>query len=85
MQTANAEATRVTSETKNAQSPVTDTSLDGGSPEKTSLSTGVSSEVSDDISSDTSISTDTQNVNGKFEGNERERGVSKNMRTDAAI
>ena len=44
---------------------------------------GVSAE---DVSSDTSIPTSGQNVNGNFAGNaERERGVSKNVRTDTAM
>lgn len=96
LQTANAEATRVTSETKNAQSPVYETSSRPGSPQ----ASGVSGDVST-----TSIPTTTQNVksenqenaggtqgrprNGSedYEGSpkEKERGFSKNVRTDNAM
>lgn len=77
LQTANAEATRVTSETKNAQSPVYETSSRPGSPQ----ASGVTGDVST-----TSIPTNEQNVNGGSAGNaERERGFSKNVRTDNAM
>ena len=64
LQTANAEATRVTSETKNAQSPVYETSSRPGSPQ----ASGVSGDVST-----TSIPTTAQNVKG--EGAENTGGV----------
>ena len=96
LQTANAEATRVTSETKNAQSPVYETSSRPGSPQ----ASGVAGDVST-----TSIPTTAQNVksenqenaggtqgrarNGSedYEGSpkEKERGFSKNVRTDNAM
>lgn len=77
MQTANAEATRVTSETKNAQSPVYETSSRPGSPQ----TSGVTGDVSD-----TSIPTTGRNVNSENGGNAvRERGFSKNVRTDSAM
>ena len=99
MQTANAEATRVTSETKNAQSPVYETSSRPGSPQ----ASGVAGDVST-----TSIPTTAQNVKSEnqenaggtqgrtrsgqyvledYEGSpkEKERGFSKNVRTDNAM
>ena len=96
LQTANAEATRVTSETKNAQSPVYETSSRPGSPQ----ASGVAGDVST-----TSIPTTAQNVKSKnqenaegaqgrarngsedYEGSskEKERGFSKNVRTDNAM
>lgn len=96
LQTANAEATRVTSETKNAQSPVYETSSRPGSPQ----ASGVAGDVST-----TSIPTTTQNVKNEnrenaggtqgrarsgsedYEGSpkEKERGFSKNVRTDNAM
>lgn len=56
-----------------AASGSTNASLDGGSPEKTSLSAGVSSEASEASASTTSIPTKTQNVKG--EGAENTGGV----------
>ena len=77
MQTANAEATRVTSETKNAQSPVYETSSRPGSPQ----ASGVTGDVSI-----ASIPTTGRNVNSENGGNAvRERGFSKNVRTDNAM
>jgi hypothetical protein len=99
LQTANAEATRVTSETKNAQSPVYETSSRPGSPQ----ASGVAGDVST-----TSIPTTAQNVKSEnqenaggtqgrtrsgqyvledYEGSpkEKERGFSKNVRTDNAM
>lgn len=77
MQTANAEATRVTSETKNAQSPVYETSSRPGSPQ----ASGVTGDVSI-----ASIPTTGRNVNSENGGNAvRERGFSKNVRTDSAM
>lgn len=60
MQTANAEATRVTSETKNAQSPVYETSSKPGSPQ----ASGVTGDVSI-----ASIPTTGRNVNSENGGN----------------
>lgn len=60
LQTANAEATRVTSETKNAQSPVYETSSRPGSPQ----ASGVAGDVST-----TSIPTTAQNVKSKNQEN----------------
>lgn len=91
-----------------AASGSTNASLDGGSPEKTSLSAGVSSEASEASASTTSIPTTVQNVKGEGAENtgggqgrtrngqyvledyesspkEKERGFSRNVRTDNAM
>lgn len=53
---------------------------------ETVVDTETANAGTNDISSDTSIPTSGQNVNGNFAGNaERERGVSKNVRTDTAM